>query len=718
MQSSVQTTGAGTNRLGQLLAVLFLWVAGQGAVLAQFNGYHDVANCSALAGWAWDSSQPTTPISVDIYDGNTLIATVAAGDFRQDLLDAGIGDGNHGFSIALPSSLINGQAHTVTIKYAGTQTNLNNTPKTVSCISPGVPTPAYTGYHDVGNCSALAGWAWDANQPTTPISVDIYDGNTLITTVSASAFRQDLLNAGIGDGNHGFSIALPGSLINGQAHTVTIKYAGTQTNLNNTPKTVSCISPGVPTPAYTGYHDVGNCSALAGWAWDANQPTTPISVDIYDGNTLIATVPAGTFRQDLLNAGIGDGNHGFSIALPGSLINGQPHTVTIKFAGTQTNLNNTPKTVSCISPGVPTPAYNGYHDSATCTAIAGWAWDANQPNAPISIDIYSDNTLVATVNANQFRQDLLDAGIGNGVHSFNFTVPNSLKDNQAHSILVKFAGTQTNLNATPKSIQCVSTALSLFYIHPDHLNTPRLVADATGTTVWRWDQTEPFGVNTPDENPSGLGAFEFPLRFPGQYAAKETGLAQNWHRDYDSAIGGYKQSDPISLRGGLNTYAYVMSNPLRYVDPMGLFTGQVHEEITRDVARKSCPKLANSLPPAVSTVDTLPDSQDSKFSYMHAMCEPGTSTSQGMTINEEYIERQISTCSVPGLAKALHAGQDKHSPSHRGCRPWSGRQNMTMAQLMAHANADRGQSGGVQEAATESEFIINRFKARCPCQCE
>jgi hypothetical protein len=96
------------------------------------------------------------------------------------------------------------------------------------------------------------------------------------------------------------------------------------------------------------------------------------------------------------------------------------------------------------------------------------------------------------------------------------------------------------------------------------------------------------------------------------------------------------------------------------------------------------------------------------------MCEPGTSVSQGIAITEEYIDRQVSTCSAPGLAKALHAGQDKHSPSHRGCQPWPGRQNMTMAQLRAHANADRGQSGGVQEATTESDFIINRFKARCP----
>jgi len=49
-----------------------------------------------------------------------------------------------------------------------------------------------------------------------------------------------------------------------------------------------------------------------------------------------------------------------------------------------------------------------------------------------------------------------------------------------------------------------------------HLNTPRLVADATGTTVWRSDQDEPFGVNVPDENPSGLGVFDLPLRLPGR----------------------------------------------------------------------------------------------------------------------------------------------------------------------------------------------------------
>jgi RHS repeat-associated protein len=91
--------------------------------------------------------------------------------------------------------------------------------------------------------------------------------------------------------------------------------------------------------------------------------------------------------------------------------------------------------------------------------------------------------------------------------------------------------------------------------------------------VWRWDQAEPFGVNVPDENPSGVGAFEFPLRFAGQYFDKEDNLVYNYYRDYDPSIGRYGESDPIGLRGGINTYSYVSSNPLKLKDPSGLWFG-------------------------------------------------------------------------------------------------------------------------------------------------
>jgi uncharacterized protein RhaS with RHS repeats len=57
--------------------------------------------------------------------------------------------------------------------------------------------------------------------------------------------------------------------------------------------------------------------------------------------------------------------------------------------------------------------------------------------------------------------------------------------------------------------------------HPDHLNTPRAVYDATQQVRWKWDQAEAFGVNTPNENPASLDAFELPLRYSSQYFDKE-----------------------------------------------------------------------------------------------------------------------------------------------------------------------------------------------------
>ncbi|MFL6604736.1 MAG: RHS repeat-associated core domain-containing protein [Steroidobacteraceae bacterium] len=60
------------------------------------------------------------------------------------------------------------------------------------------------------------------------------------------------------------------------------------------------------------------------------------------------------------------------------------------------------------------------------------------------------------------------------------------------------------------------------------------------------------------------------LRLAGQVFDGQAGPHANGFREYDPAIGRYSQSDPIGLRGGLNTYAYALSNPIAYFDPFGL----------------------------------------------------------------------------------------------------------------------------------------------------
>ena len=59
------------------------------------------------------------------------------------------------------------------------------------------------------------------------------------------------------------------------------------------------------------------------------------------------------------------------------------------------------------------------------------------------------------------------------------------------------------------------------------------------------------------------------IRLPGQYFDEESSLHFNYFRFYDSKIGTYITSDPIGLRGGINTRRYT-KNPIGFIDPLGL----------------------------------------------------------------------------------------------------------------------------------------------------
>src|SRR5262249_18076569 len=202
-----------------------------------YQGFLDATDCASIRGWAWNSKNPAQTVSVDIYDGTTKIATVAANNYRGDLVAAGICPGTHAFVYPTPENLKGGVSHSISVKFAGTTINLSSSPRTLNCPA------VYQGYHDSADCNSIIGWAWDSNRPNTPINVNIYDGAALLAgNVPANQFRQDLLDAGKGNGYHGFGYQVPCTLPNVQNHTITVKFAGTSTNLTSPPRSFSCTA--------------------------------------------------------------------------------------------------------------------------------------------------------------------------------------------------------------------------------------------------------------------------------------------------------------------------------------------------------------------------------------------------------------------------------------------------------------------------------------------
>ncbi|HET7832321.1 MAG TPA: Ig-like domain repeat protein [Gallionella sp.] len=140
-----------------------------------------------------------------------------------------------------------------------------------------------------------------------------------------------------------------------------------------------------------------------------------------------------------------------------------------------------------------------------------------------------------------------------------------------YSLMATYSGDTNNLTSASSPITvAVTVEPQVYYIHTDHLDTPRTITDTSGNVVWQWDNADPFGINAPNESPGGAGQFIFNLRFAGQYHDRETGLHYNVNRDYSPALGRYIESDPAGLAGGTNSYTYVSNNPLRFTDPLGL----------------------------------------------------------------------------------------------------------------------------------------------------
>lgn len=96
------------------------------------------------------------------------------------------------------------------------------------------------------------------------------------------------------------------------------------------------------------------------------------------------------------------------------------------------------------------PRLRGHFEAFTDRCILGWAFDGDAPDDCVPVELLIDDAVVATIQADIFRTDLLKAGLGNGKHSFRALVPDIFFDGAPHTILLRIAGTENNLTFTPK----------------------------------------------------------------------------------------------------------------------------------------------------------------------------------------------------------------------------------------------------------------------------
>jgi RHS repeat-associated protein len=268
---------------------------------------------------------------------------------------------------------------------------------------------------------------------------------------------------------------------------------------------------------------------------------------------------------------------------------------------------------------------------------------------------------------------------------------------------------------------------AIFYIHTDHLNTPRRITKRSTTDiVWRWD-SDPFGTSAPNTDPDGDGThFSFNLRFPGQYFDAETDGHYNYFRDrYDPAVGRYTQSDPIGLEGGINTYSYVDARPLHYSDPLGLWIPSMHSRMSREAAvLANCSKKAGELGTATARVDDgdeFPGTQAPKNSFWHAMSDgvAGQTPEDASDLYDDYMNNLASSCDVRDIGRRLHALQDSFSPAHRGFQSWSGFRLRGVFGLIGHGLRDTFASPSTyRKAVVASRSIVDQVRETCPCFCQ
>jgi RHS repeat-associated protein len=205
------------------------------------------------------------------------------------------------------------------------------------------------------------------------------------------------------------------------------------------------------------------------------------------------------------------------------------------------------------------------------------------------------------------------------------------------------------------------------YFTLDHLGSTRLETNASGQQVSCSDYL-PFG----EEILAGYGnrnscfaSTDNRLKFTGKERDTETGLDFFGARYYASLQGRFTSLDlaehDLVNPQTLNRYQYVVNNPLRYIDPNGLYERDVHIDLTSALALSA--GFGETSANTIAVADQAVDDNHSSASYANRKNYHFTTSERRADLWDAFQESGTAY----DLGTYLHTQQDAYS--HAGYSP-------------------------------------------------
>jgi len=94
-----------------LLQLPYIWENNTAIVVSTISGNVESYEQGFLTGWVYDRNLGSSGVAYSVFSQNVKVGSGVAKQFRQDLLDNGIGDGHHGFCAELSEHVMDGKSH-------------------------------------------------------------------------------------------------------------------------------------------------------------------------------------------------------------------------------------------------------------------------------------------------------------------------------------------------------------------------------------------------------------------------------------------------------------------------------------------------------------------------------------------------------------------------------------------------------------------------------